>query len=89
MITIKLPIQINEETKERILKYQKNSRTDRLLFFARRLIMEDKARQDELISTLEKENYDEEVIKQVKDDLEAGLSVEQVSIYKVRRLKAK
>ena len=51
--------------------------------------MEDKARQDQLISTLEKENYDEEVIKQVKEDLEAGLSVEQVSIYKVRRLKSK
>lgn len=51
--------------------------------------MEDKAKQDELINTLENENYDEEVIKQVKDDLEAGLSVEQVSIYKVRRLKAK
>ena len=51
--------------------------------------MEDKAKQDELINSLENENYDEEVIKQVKEDLEAGLSVEQVSIYKVRRLKAK
>lgn len=46
--------------------------------------MEDKARQDELISILEKENYDEEVIKQVKEDLEAGLSVDQVSIYKIK-----
>lgn len=51
--------------------------------------MEDKSKQDELIAFFEKENYDEDVINQVKDDLKAGLSVDQVSIYKIRRLKPK
>lgn len=51
--------------------------------------MEDKSKQDEIISSFKNENYDEEVIALVKDDLEAGLSEEQVSIYKVRRLKSK
>ena len=51
--------------------------------------MEDKSKQDEIISSFKNENYDEEVIALVKDDLEAGLSEDQVSIYKVRRLKSK
>ena len=51
--------------------------------------MEGKAKQEELISFFKNKNYDEDVIKQAKDDFEAGLSVEQVSIYKVRRLKQK
>ena len=51
--------------------------------------MEDKSKQDELIGFFERENYDEDVIKQVKEDLEAGLSVDQISIYKIRRLKPK
>ena len=51
--------------------------------------MEDKSKQDELIGFFERENYDEDVIKQVKEDLEVGLSVDQVSIYKIRRLKPK
>lgn len=51
--------------------------------------MEDKSKQDEIISSFKNENYDEEVIALVKDDLEAGLTEDQVSIYKVRRLKPK
>lgn len=51
--------------------------------------MKDKSKQDELIAFFEKENYDENVINQVEDDLKAGLSVDQVSIYKIRRLKPK
>lgn len=51
--------------------------------------MEGKAKQEELISFFKNKNYDEDVITLAKDDFEAGLSVEQVSIYKVRRLKQK
>lgn len=51
--------------------------------------MEDKSKQEELISFFKNENYDEDVIAQAKEDFEAGLSAAQVSIYKVRRLKPK
>lgn len=51
--------------------------------------MEDKRKQDELISFFEENNYEEGVIRQAKEDFDAGLSAEQVSTYKVRRLKPK
>lgn len=51
--------------------------------------MEDKTKQDELITFFEKNNYDKSVIDQARKDFEAGLSAEQVSIYKVRRIKDK
>lgn len=49
--------------------------------------MEDKSKQDELITFFEQNNYDKAVIDRAKSDFEAGLSAKQVSIYKVRRLK--
>jgi hypothetical protein len=49
--------------------------------------MEDKSKQDELIRFFEENNYDKAVIDQAKADFEYGLSAEQVSIYKVRRIK--
>lgn len=51
--------------------------------------MEDKSKQDGLISFFEENYYDEDVIRQAREDFEAGLSAKQVSIYKVRRLKPK